>query len=206
VSNWTPENNAELDALWSTGLSSIKIGRLMGRSKNSIIGHAHRRGLDARQSPIPGRHPPKAAPAGKTTLPALSGEAASRIGVNRSTTDEDETRIRTMRGNGMGYKSIAARAGVSTDVVRRVVGARGAGVAMPAPSKPLPVALVPFPRVPDAPRPVSSGSCAWPLWGDKERPKFGPDGLPLLCGGARSHGSYCRAHGRIAYVRKAEAA
>jgi GcrA cell cycle regulator len=213
MSNWTTTEIQTLRDLWALGLSTNEIGRRTGRSKNSIIGAAHRAGLPARPSPIRGRTTqPKAFPAGKITLPALASDTTPvRPEAWRTTTDADEARIRTMQMNGSGYKWIAERTGFSMDVVRRVLGTRPerAGVLVvyaPAPSKPLPVSLVPFPRVPDAPRPISSGSCAWPMWAHTERPKFSADGLPMLCGGARSHGSYCLVHGRTAYARKAEAA
>ena len=49
---WSDKENAELKRLWATGLSSAKIGKSMGKTKNSIIGRAHRLGLPARPSPI----------------------------------------------------------------------------------------------------------------------------------------------------------
>lgn len=41
-----------LRSLWGDGLSSAAIGRQMGRSKNSIVGKAHRLDLPARPDPI----------------------------------------------------------------------------------------------------------------------------------------------------------
>lgn len=50
--SWTPERIAEVTRLWSQGLTTAEIGRLVGVSKNAIVGKAHRLGLPARPSPI----------------------------------------------------------------------------------------------------------------------------------------------------------
>jgi GcrA cell cycle regulator len=49
---WSPEDLGTLRELWTLGHSSSKIGRLMRRSRNSIIGKAHRINLPARPGPI----------------------------------------------------------------------------------------------------------------------------------------------------------
>ena len=50
---WTPERMAELRQRWDVdGQSAATIGRLMGISKNAVIGKARRMGLEARRSPI----------------------------------------------------------------------------------------------------------------------------------------------------------
>jgi len=53
---WTDAEDARLRELWhATGIdyrSTAEIGAVMGRSKNSVVGHAHRMGLPARPSPI----------------------------------------------------------------------------------------------------------------------------------------------------------
>jgi GcrA cell cycle regulator len=48
---WNEETDATLRELWGTGMSSMKIGRAMGRTKGSIIGRAHRLGLEKREQP-----------------------------------------------------------------------------------------------------------------------------------------------------------
>jgi hypothetical protein len=62
--------------LWAEGLSSTEIGRRMGRTKNSVIGHVHRLGLTKRMSPIRSRTvvpptPPRAPSSPAVTLPPL---------------------------------------------------------------------------------------------------------------------------------------
>ena len=49
---WTNERVAELMRLWEAGRSASEIGRLLGVSKNSVVGKAHRMKLKARPSPI----------------------------------------------------------------------------------------------------------------------------------------------------------
>lgn len=53
MSFWTEETEAELRRLWAEGMSAGKIALAMGgASRNSIIGKAHRLGLETRPSPI----------------------------------------------------------------------------------------------------------------------------------------------------------
>ncbi len=62
MAEWTESEDVRLDSLWREGHSTLEIGRRLGRSKNSIIGRAHRLELPDRPSPIrrdgmPGRSP-----------------------------------------------------------------------------------------------------------------------------------------------------
>lgn len=49
---WTDEQIDELVRLWNEGLPTSEIGRLLGTTKNAVVGKAHRLGLSKRQSPI----------------------------------------------------------------------------------------------------------------------------------------------------------
>lgn len=49
---WTPEKVKELKKLWKKGLTTVEIGRMIGISKNAVVGKAHRLGLESRPSPI----------------------------------------------------------------------------------------------------------------------------------------------------------
>ena len=49
---WTDERIAELSKLWDTGYSASAIGKMLGVSKNAVVGKAHRMRLAARPSPI----------------------------------------------------------------------------------------------------------------------------------------------------------
>jgi GcrA cell cycle regulator len=52
MSTWTPERIAEITRLWDEGLTTAEIGKMVGVSKNAVVGKAHRLGLPARPSPI----------------------------------------------------------------------------------------------------------------------------------------------------------
>src|SRR5574338_391894 len=50
---WTAEQDEELRALWTRGLSASQIGARFGRSKNAVIGRINRLGgIERRKSPI----------------------------------------------------------------------------------------------------------------------------------------------------------
>jgi len=49
---WTDERISELARLWDTGQSASAIGRILGVSKNAVVGKAHRMRLASRPSPI----------------------------------------------------------------------------------------------------------------------------------------------------------
>ena len=50
--SWTDERVADLKRLWETGKSASEIGKILGVSKNSVVGKAHRLQLRGRPSPI----------------------------------------------------------------------------------------------------------------------------------------------------------
>lgn len=50
--DWTDEQIEELIRLWNEGHPTSEIGRLLGTTKNAVVGKAHRMGLTKRQSPI----------------------------------------------------------------------------------------------------------------------------------------------------------
>ncbi len=49
---WTDERITELARLWESGQSASAIGRILGVSKNAVVGKAHRMRLASRPSPI----------------------------------------------------------------------------------------------------------------------------------------------------------
>ena len=49
---WNDENVAQLRELWDQGLPTAQIGKLLGFTKNAVVGKAHRTGLERRPSPI----------------------------------------------------------------------------------------------------------------------------------------------------------
>ena len=52
TTNWTDAELADLDRRWRRGEVASAIGRALGKTKNSIIGKAHRLKLPPRRSPI----------------------------------------------------------------------------------------------------------------------------------------------------------
>ena len=49
---WNEGNVARLRELWDQGLPTAQIGKLLGFTKNAVVGKAHRIGLERRPSPI----------------------------------------------------------------------------------------------------------------------------------------------------------
>ena len=50
--SWNETNVARLKELWDQGLPTAQIGKLLGFTKNAVVGKAHRIGLERRPSPI----------------------------------------------------------------------------------------------------------------------------------------------------------
>lgn len=50
--SWNESNVARLKELWDQGLPTAQIGKLIGFTKNAVVGKAHRIGLERRPSPI----------------------------------------------------------------------------------------------------------------------------------------------------------
>ena len=49
---WDEDNVSKLKDLWDQGLPTAQIGKLLGFTKNAVVGKAHRIGLERRPSPI----------------------------------------------------------------------------------------------------------------------------------------------------------
>ena len=49
---WDDNNVLKLRELWDQGLPTAQIGKLLGFTKNAVVGKAHRIGLERRPSPI----------------------------------------------------------------------------------------------------------------------------------------------------------
>ena len=49
---WDDNNVSQLRELWDQGLPTAQIGKLLGFTKNAVVGKAHRIGLERRPSPI----------------------------------------------------------------------------------------------------------------------------------------------------------
>jgi GcrA cell cycle regulator len=80
--SWPAADLALLRRLWAEGLSTEAIGREMGRSKNAVVGKAHRINLPGRPSPILSNGQPKPvrpAATGIVTLPRLPSVAPAAV-------------------------------------------------------------------------------------------------------------------------------
>ena len=77
--DWTEAAHDRLRALWAEGHSTAAIGRIMGVSKNAIVGKRKRLGLEERPSPIKRlgleERPARPVPV-VTTLPPLASVGA----------------------------------------------------------------------------------------------------------------------------------
>lgn len=80
---WTNERVAELMRLWEAGRSASEIGRLLGVSKNSVVGKAHRMKLKARPSPIKRGASPQVRRVAVAPLskPAVQAPATQKVAV-----------------------------------------------------------------------------------------------------------------------------
>lgn len=100
---WTEERVAELMRLWEAGRSASEIGRLLGVSKNSVVGKAHRMKLKARPSPIKRGATPQvrraAAPAPK---PVAQPAAVARQAQAKSVAPAPRPARPAARANGKG--------------------------------------------------------------------------------------------------------
>ena len=75
--SWTDEDVQNLKKFWSEGLSTAEIGRLINKSKNAVVGKAHRLELSARPSPIKKKSSPakKASASSSDTKPSSKQSA-----------------------------------------------------------------------------------------------------------------------------------
>lgn len=67
--HWLPEQIADFARLWAEGRTTSEIAKVMGISKNAVIGKAHRLHLVARPNPVKRNTPPK------TVLRVIAGRS-----------------------------------------------------------------------------------------------------------------------------------
>lgn len=53
---WTDEMDATLKELWQSGMRALLIGNVMGKTKNAVIGRAHRVGCPRRENKTRGKN------------------------------------------------------------------------------------------------------------------------------------------------------
>lgn len=209
--SWTPERIDELTKLWETGHSASAIGKLLGVSKNAVVGKAHRMKLQARPSPIKrgedggasnsassAKAAVKQSPVGtKTTrsagTPAASGKSAAK-------NEPLQTVISAALAAKSAGSQTAASAGSAT--APKAAAARGGQAANGARSAAHAKAVRGGARgkVASATRAVNASrrgpKCLWPI-GDPGDEDFHFCGEPALSGKP-----YCAEHCARAYITR----
>jgi GcrA cell cycle regulator len=210
VTYWTEDADRRLAALWAQcnpRLSCAGIARVMGLTKNAVVGRAHRLKLAARPSPVteraqyPALQPKPRAPrkpamarsprlpprwangaAGVARAKAMAQAGAGARAHDISAAESPEDTALTVGGGfslGAARHPIPAQAGDPREPASRVSARRLAPVVPPAGAAG-----------------VFSGvrTCRWPLWADDAPPDH------RFCGEAAARGAYCLAHGARAYA------
>ncbi len=198
---WNDERIAQLRVLWEQGLSASSIGRVLGVTKNAVVGKAHRLKLSSRPSPIrKSSKPPvrRATALARPTLPStpmvdLSGDASPAPVVGSGPViGRQEPKVET--------PAVTAEA---TKVEPVKVQPAQAEQAKPAlgPSLSTQEAMVQLGLAPKRVRrsPGRVATCCWPV-GDPGESDFHFCGADTLPGK-----SYCADHCAKAYVTKSRA-
>lgn len=142
---WDEETIRLLRELWAQGISTAEIGRRLRTSKNSVVGKAHRLGLDARQSPIRSIDRAKRAALETAirrpafTLPPLESVSRPVEPIAPRRMDETDQRIAAMLHDRMSNIRISKALSVAP---RRVQAVR---IAIDLPSQPKATPLKPQP-------------------------------------------------------------
>ena len=83
--SWNNQNVARLRELWDQGLPTAQIGKLLGFTKNAVVGKAHRIGLERRPSPIRRTAvKPDRKKARSPTMPKLNFENKDNLELNKN--------------------------------------------------------------------------------------------------------------------------
>ena len=179
---WTDALTDTLRGLWHDGHSAAEIGRRMNRSKNSVVGHAHRSNLPARPSPIKGARKPGAPrPA---YLPRLPPPSLATLLEAQAAPEPPQQATPPLRQS-MGQKPLQGAAGLAVARARSVEALAPVEV-----SRAVPAPLV----VPH----VGNGGDGCQFIRDH---KTGPGWKPIFCD-APTDGrtSYCPTHARVCFV------
>src|ERR1700723_744859 len=173
MQEWTSDDLNVLRRMWADGVTTAKIGRMLSRTKNSVVGKIHRLRLVGRPSPIihDGRAstPPKPRPVAGPTLPPLPSaqEPVERVAIPRSPIEAPLV-LRAARVPVVAF----ARKGVKPE--------------------PIPVERA---RTVVAPRPFArTKSCLFPI-GEPGKPHF------RFCGEPHQNRSYCAEHEALCWVK-----
>lgn len=216
----TKEERQSIASWWDQGVSTAEIGRRLGRSKNSVIGHAHRLGLKRRASPIKYRHgTPQTASVAELQFdsddaqplpPGVDGE--QRRWPNSTLTISQEVAALKMVNKGVSLSATGRAFGVSKEVILRLRAAAGKAktpsAALPLMTRVVTSVIPPKPqrasgkppvqaaprRVHVVPRDLRTTSCCWPIGEPGQRGFRFCDAPPV------GNRPYCVAHCKMAYV------
>ncbi|TQV78416.1 GcrA family cell cycle regulator [Denitrobaculum tricleocarpae] len=213
--SWTPERIDELTRLWESGQSASAIGKLLGVSKNAVVGKAHRMKLQARPSPIKRGDDGGASNSASSAKPAARQSSASaraaRPASTTAGTDKGAAKNEPLQtvisaalaaksagsGNSEASSAVAAKAAAA---VRNGQSASGAQSAAQAPSVAKAARGTSRDSVASATRAVNASrrgpKCLWPI-GDPGDADFHFCGEPALSGKP-----YCAEHCAKAYITR----
>lgn len=206
MTEWNEATRARLCELWGQGLSSPKIGKAMGFSKNAIIGMAHRMGLPARPPAIKTKKKPADWPADKKAAfmlmwenePHLTRkEMGERLGLSLAAIIGQQRRMGLQPRAQQRWRARAATRPTLPKKTERQPKPVSDVPAAPDTEAPEPFFLAPLPPV-TVFKPRPPGACCWPLWGHNERPTHWYCDGPSLLGLA-----YCPEHASVAYTGRA---
>jgi GcrA cell cycle regulator len=188
--DWDDDATRKLRTLWTQGHSANEIGRRLGRSKNSVVGRAHRLELENRPSPIRGGVTrgiaPPSIPRVKITLPPLPSYVAPPEPVV-VVQQPAPARAPEMPCSDCG---LSIRPGSREVGVIRCSACRAAHVEATIEAR----IVVPAPPAPIQFRPRSQ-PCCWPIGIPKDKNfRFCLDPAP-------GNRPYCDEHAKLAYVR-----
>lgn len=215
---WTMQAIATLRELWTQGHSASEIGHQMHTTKNSIVGKAHRLGLEARPSPIkpsgePRPYPVRRLMPSSRTLPGLPSEATTCRYQGDWITEERKAVIKrdwpaykhrahilaelAQLPGPMWPSPEAVTSYVSSLGLHKPYGYRSPALLRasrhvpfaPRPAKPIVAKREPVPQVY-----ARVTGCLWPI-GDVGMPEF------HFCDEPHRNKSYCNEHQAVAYVR-----
>lgn len=178
VTAWTDEADQVLREMWAADIKASDIGAQLGRTRNSVIGRAHRLGLEARPSPI-GQLPPGAPPRKwKPGRPRTSDmQRAARIAARRAVNPIPAAQP-APSGDPAPVRSTGGLLDVSSlDLPRPATPAGG------------------FSR---------PGCCRWPMWSHRERPSHVYCEAPISHRRDGTPRAYCAEHAAIAFTDKVE--
>lgn len=171
---WTAERIDELTRLWKDGHSASTIGKMLGISKNAVVGKAHRLQLPSRPSPI------------------RRGSSTSQPRRRQASLQVPPTKITPIKEAGSDEASAQQAREVRSKVEQAPTEPQ---IGRPAPEKPkVSRSQVTLARRKSAP--LGAQNCQWPI-GDPSDSDFHFCGEPAAAGKP-----YCDSHCEKAYIRK----